>query len=187
VLGEDLAGAARSFGLAIETATDAGMSSDVAVTQSNLGELLVQIGEPKAAASHQRACLEAARSSGMPVLVAFSVIVAAHLCATTGDWERAVRLHRAGTRQLEELSYVMYDVDAERSAQLDAAARSAMGDAAFELAAGEGTAMSFDDAADAAAAELDRFANDLDDELRQRTSTTTGASMDTTDHEGGAR
>jgi predicted ATPase/class 3 adenylate cyclase len=150
----DLAEAVAAQQAAIEASTDAGMATDVANAHSNLAEVLLQVGDERGVAQHQLACLEHARAAGIGVLVAFSVIVAAFLSASRRDWARAVRLHRAGRCQLDELSYVLYESDAERGRRLESDARQFLGADEFDAAAAAGAALGLDAAADDAADQL---------------------------------
>jgi predicted ATPase/class 3 adenylate cyclase len=150
----DVPGAAAAFEEELATASAAGMETFLATTHGNLAEARLQLGDESAAAGHQATSLELARALGQPVLVAFSMMIAARLTAARGDARRAVVLQAAADEALGDASYALYDEDAEVRAALMAAARAQLGDEGFDRAVAEGRGLDHDAAADLAAGVL---------------------------------
>jgi hypothetical protein len=95
---------------------------------------------------------------GERVEPAFSVIVAAHLTASEGDWPGAVSLQSAADAELERAEVALYGADMDRRQQLLDQARRELGPDGFAAAVATGRALRIDEAADIAATELHRVA-----------------------------
>ncbi len=132
----DLEGAADAFERELAVAQDAGLPTFLATTHANLAETYLRLGNETAAARHQAASLELAREQGRPVLIGFSMMIAARLLAGRGAAQEAVALQTAADDLLERAAFALYPEDADVRDQLMAAARRDLGAAAFERAAG---------------------------------------------------
>jgi predicted ATPase/class 3 adenylate cyclase len=150
----DVAGAAAAFEQELAAASRAGMETFLATTHGNLAEAQLQLGDEAAAAGHQATSLELARAYGQPVLVAFSMMIAARLAAARQQGRRAVVLQAAADEVLAGASYALYDEDAEVRAALMTAAHHDLGGREFDQAVAEGRGLDNDDAADLAASVL---------------------------------
>ena len=84
-------------------------------------------GDEPAAARHQAAALELAVQLGVTVMVAYSLIVAARIEGSHGEWSRAVTLHAAADRLLEETGAALYDDDRRMSDAMLEEARARLG------------------------------------------------------------
>ncbi|HEY5143170.1 MAG TPA: adenylate/guanylate cyclase domain-containing protein [Solirubrobacteraceae bacterium] len=150
----DLEGAAGAFERELAVAQDARLPTFLATTHGNLAETYLRLGDEPAAARHQVASLELAREQGRPVLIGFSMMIAARLVAARGAPAEAVTLQAAADDVLERAAFALYAEDAEVRDELMQAARRDLGDAAFEQALAEGRALHPDAARDRAAAVL---------------------------------
>ena len=150
----DLAGAAESFERELAAASESGMEALLATSNANLAEVQLRRGDELAAARHQGLCLELAREQRQPVLIAFSMMIAARLAAERARPSQAVVLQAAADRLLASASYVLYPDDAEVRAEMMRAARTELGEPAYEREAAEGRALDGDAAADLAASVL---------------------------------
>ncbi len=99
------------------------LDTKAASANGNVAEVMLRLGDTRAAASRQLASLEAALVIGQPVMVAFSAVVAAHLAARLGVWETAVRLQSAAEAGLAAAGTALYPSDAEALEQLRADAK----------------------------------------------------------------
>jgi tetratricopeptide (TPR) repeat protein len=154
----DYPAAAEAIREEIGAAQQAGMETYLVASYGNLAEVLLRDGDAAGAAASQLACLELSRSLGGVVERAFSMIVAAHLTATEGDWSGAVSLQSVADAELERAEWAYYGIDADRRQRLLDDARRELGDAGFAEAEAAGGALRIDDAADIAAAQLRRVA-----------------------------
>jgi predicted ATPase/DNA-binding SARP family transcriptional activator len=154
----DYAAAAEVIREEIDAARQAGMETYLVMSYGNLAEVLLRDGDAAGAAASQLDCLELSRSSGRGVPRAFSMILAAHLSATSGDWRRAVSLQSAADAELEHAEWALYGADASQRRQLLDDARRELGPDGFAAATAAGRALQIDEAADIAAAELRRIA-----------------------------
>ncbi len=102
--------------LAVYTALD--LDTKAASSNGNVAEVMLRLGDTRAAAARQLASLEAALVMGQPIMVAFSAVVAAHLAARLGMWGTAVRLHSAAESELAGAGVSLYPSDAEALEQL---------------------------------------------------------------------
>lgn len=119
----------------------AGNEAYLAGAEGNLAEIALRLGDASAAAHHQHACLQLAIALGQPVMLAYSLIVAARLAAAGGDWATASRLHAKASAMLEETGWSLYDDDLRATEQLRADARIQLGAGAFAAAVSTGAAM----------------------------------------------
>lgn len=108
-----------------------GYHGTIAAAQGNLAEVAMRLGDIEAAALHQAACLELGLAQGSTAMVAFSLIVAARIAGGRQDWATATRLHAKGEELLEETGLALYDDDRDRSDELLAEAREALGNETF--------------------------------------------------------
>jgi predicted ATPase/class 3 adenylate cyclase len=154
----DYSAAAEAIREEINAAQQAGMETYLVASYGNLAEVLLRDGHTAGAAASQLACLELSRSLGGVVERAFSMIVAAHLTATEGDWRGAVSLQSVADLELERAEWAYYGIDADRRHRLLDDARRELGDAGFAEAEASGRALGIDEAADIAAAQLRRVA-----------------------------
>ena len=150
----DLEGAADAFERELAVAQDADLPTFLATTHANLAETYLRLGDDAAAARHQAASLELAREQGRPVLIGFSMMIAARLVAARGAVAEAVALQAAADDVLARAAFALYAEDAEVRDALMAAARRELGDAAFARALAEGRALHPDVARDRASAVL---------------------------------
>jgi non-specific serine/threonine protein kinase len=154
----DNTAAAEAIRGEIDAARDAGMQTYLLMSYGNLAEVLLRDGDAAGAAASQLDCLELSRSSGRGVPRAFSIIVAAHLTATKGDWQRAVSLQTAADLELERAEWALYGADVDQRRELLDDARRELGPEGLAAAVATGRALSVDEAADIAAIELRRVA-----------------------------
>jgi predicted ATPase/class 3 adenylate cyclase len=144
-LGE-LDSALKAFGQELEGWSELGLETFAATTTGNLAEVSLRLGRHRDAARYQLECLELAGSLGQPVLVAFSMIVAAHLVATEERWELAVQLLTSADVVLTESDYSMYESDVSAHDELLAQASDHLGDTAMRNARDRGTSLAIDEA-----------------------------------------
>ncbi len=156
----DHAAAAEVIREEIDAARQAGMETYLVTSYGNLAEVLLRDGDAAGAAASQLDCLELSRSSGGAVERAFSMIVAAHLTATEGNWREAVSLQSAADLELERAELALYGADVDQRRQLLADARHELGPEGFTEAVATGRALRIDEVADIAAAELRKVARD---------------------------
>jgi tetratricopeptide (TPR) repeat protein len=154
----DLATAAEAFGSELEAYRRLGDELYQASAEGNLAEIRLRLGDAAGAASHQKACLRLALELGAPVMVAFSLIIAARIAAGQGQWETTARLHAHAESILESTGLALYDEDRKTSEALLTRARGQLGDSGFERAAASGRALGLLDAAATADALLSAVA-----------------------------
>ena len=94
-----------------------------------------------AAASHQKACCQLALQLGMPVMVAFSLIVAARIAAAQGNWLSATELHAQAEVILQRTGIVLYESDRRASEEMLGSVRLQLGDDLYQSAQGTGRDM----------------------------------------------
>ena len=135
---------------------EAGLELMQCTTRSNLAEALLQAGDMAGSAQHQGDVLDESRSNQDSTLVAFSVLVAARLCLAGGDADEALVLQTAGTRMLDDAGVALFASDAEALAAAAARIEQMLDRIDHDRAAGEGAALTPDDAADRAASVLAR-------------------------------
>lgn len=127
-----------------------GYEGYVASAHGNLAETALRLGDIPSAAKHQRLCLERAVVLGSPVLVAFSMIVAARLAGLQREWDTAVSLHTKADDELEKIGLVLYEDDLAESRALFDSSRHELGESQFDVARQRGREMSLVDAVQAA-------------------------------------
>ncbi len=127
-----------------------GYEGYVASAHGNLAETALRLGDIPSAARHQRLCLEQAVVLGSPVLVAFSMIVAARLAGLQGRWDTAVALHTKADEELERIGLVLYDDDLVESRSLFENSRRELGESGYDRSRQGGHEMSLVDAVQAA-------------------------------------
>ncbi len=108
---DEYEGSDRAFQSELELWSELGDDMLVATTRSNLAETALRRDLLDDAARHQLACLEVARSLGQPVLVAFALVMAAHVCARRQQWRDALGLQLAADAVLADVGYVLFDTD----------------------------------------------------------------------------
>ena len=111
----DLAAAYEAFTEELSLSQELGHEPYIASAHGNLAEVAMRRGDEPAAARHQAAALELAVQLGVTVMVAYSLIVAARIEGSHGEWSRAVTLHAAADRLLEETGAALYDDDRRMS------------------------------------------------------------------------
>jgi predicted ATPase/class 3 adenylate cyclase len=161
----DLDGGVAAFEGELRAATLAGLETFLVATHGNLAEAHLSRGDEAAAIHHQRIALGLAREH-RPMLVAFSLMIAARLVARRGQWHDAVLLQTRADELLDAAGYVLYEDDRATRAALLADARGHLGDAAFTAAVADGRALGADAAADLAERILTRAGPTPDDPQR---------------------
>lgn len=149
--------AVQLFREEIAAAREAGMESFLVNSYGNLAEVQLRLGDVKSAAASQLACLELSRSSGGTTQQVFSMVVAAHLAAMDGAWQRAAQLQAAADLELDRIGWAFYGADAERRHRLLDSARRELGSGGFGAAVTEGQSLGIERAATIAADELERI------------------------------
>ncbi len=164
----DLGGAAASFERELAAASESAMEGLLATSNANLAEVQLRRGDQIAAARHQGLSLELAREQRQPVLIAFSMMIAARLAAERSRPAQAVALQAAADGLLASASYVLYPDDADVRDELMRAARTELGEAAFARAVADGGGLDDDAAADLAASVLAEVQSGETDEEARR-------------------
>lgn len=108
---------------------------------SNLAEIALRRGDLPTAARHPQACLTLGLELGAPVMVAFSLIVAAHILAVEDHWAKAVTLHAHAESALEATGLILYDEDQRQSEVMLGAARRHLGAEGYREAHAAGRAL----------------------------------------------
>ncbi len=116
----------------------AGQETEISIAHGNIAEAAMRLGQPARAAMHQRSSLDLALALGQRVSVAYSLMVAARLAGTSGDWQVAVELNAHAGAMLEQSDHRLYESDQQISDELLAEARGHLGDTAFESALAAG-------------------------------------------------
>jgi predicted ATPase/class 3 adenylate cyclase len=137
----DLRGALAAFEEEREEHSRAGHEAFLAGAEGNLAEIALRLGDTATAARHQHACLELALALGQPVMVAYSLIVAARLAAAGEDWWTSARLGAKANDILKEIGQRLYDDDLQASERLRAAAQEHLGAKDYAEAAGSGLSL----------------------------------------------
>jgi tetratricopeptide (TPR) repeat protein len=112
-----------------------------ASAQGNLAETALIRNDYAAAASYQKACCQLALQLGMPVMVAFSLIVAARIAAALGNWLSATELHAQAEVILERTGIVLYESDRRASEEMLGSVRLHLGDDLYQSAQATGRDM----------------------------------------------
>ena len=141
----DLETAYEALSQELELNRALGYDEYVAVSEGNLAETALRMGDFRRAARHQLACLELAGAQTIEPMLAFSMLVAAQLAGRGEDWKKAVTLQTCAERLLDEIGLVLYEDD---RAQLDAlvmSATTALGGDGVESSRAAGMAMTVPD------------------------------------------
>jgi predicted ATPase/class 3 adenylate cyclase len=146
----DLRASADAFSEELGAATAAGIETHLATLHGNLAETYLRLGDEPAAAQHQVLSLGFARDWGQPVLIAFTLMVAARLASARARFGEAVVLEAKADELLSEADYALYDEDEAIRSQLLAEAEAQLGSVDFAAARAEGIALTVDAAADLA-------------------------------------
>jgi len=143
----DLPSAVEAFQRELHAETTAGIDTFAATTHANLAEAHLTLGDEAAAAHHQRRSLGLAREQRQPVLVAFSLMIAARLDAAREHPREAVMLQTKADELLAAAGYALYEEDDRVRADLRSVAAAALGEAGYADAVSSGRALSADAAA----------------------------------------
>jgi predicted ATPase/class 3 adenylate cyclase len=114
----DLDMAWEAFGQEVDAYRQLGDQVFEASAEGNLAEIALRRSDHRAAAQHQRACCDLALQLGMPVMVAFSLIVAARIASARENWTSAAELHAQADVILERTGIVLYDSDRTASDEM---------------------------------------------------------------------
>ena len=112
-LGE-LEQAAATIHAEIDAATEGGLETFLVNAHGNLAEVLMQLGDHRAAAHQQLRCAELLPADGNVVQHGFTLVMAAQLAAGGERWRDAVTLQSVADRLLESSGYEMYEQDRRR-------------------------------------------------------------------------
>lgn len=137
----DLQGAMAAFAEERDEHNRAGHEAFLAGAEGNLAEIALRLGDTAKAARHQRASLDLALALGQPVMVAYSLIVAAQLAASAEDWWTSVRLTAKADDMLKEIGQRLYDDDRLANEQLRVTAGERLGPETYAEAARSGLAL----------------------------------------------
>lgn len=154
----DVEAACTALDHCLRAEEDAGLDTFLANTHGNYAEALLELGDPVAAAAHQLAALEMARSMGQVVNVAFSFMVAARFALAEGAASDAVTVQSGADLILAREGFSLYEADARQRADLLDAARRQLSQEQFDAADTDGRTMPVDQLADQTAAILRRRA-----------------------------
>lgn len=146
----DLEGSADAFREELVCATEAGLAPFLPTTHANLAETYLQLGAQRMAAHHQAIALRLAREQALPVIVAFSLMIAARLVGEHGEPRDAVILQTKADALLEAANYALYEEDDRLRVLLLANAAARLGPAAHADALRAAAALTDDQAADRA-------------------------------------
>ena len=150
----DLEGAETSFLEELRAYERLGVEALMTSANGNVAEVALQRGSYGVAATHQRRCLELAMHTGQPVMVGFSLMVAARLAGIRDDWTAATILQGAAESILSSTGIALYDSDRTAAEELLAEARAQLPPEVCAEAERQGRALSLAEAAAAADAVL---------------------------------
>ena len=142
--GGDHAGAAAAFEFELAAWQRLGLEALQVSAHGNVAEALLTFGDRAGAAHHQRQCLQLALRYGQPLMVAYSLMVAARLAADDKLWAVAIRLQVAADEQLASIGSVMYAADREAADAVLAEAATHLGSDEFEKEQRRGRSDQFD-------------------------------------------
>ena len=145
----DLDEAARAFGESLAVAPERG-DAFVMIAHGNLAEVALRMEDLPTAALHQRMALRLAVQMGTPLMVGYSLIVAARMEAAERRWATATRLHARADAVLADTGVKLYDDDSRESEAMLLSARDHLGADTFEKERAEGRALPLADAVDLA-------------------------------------
>jgi len=131
-VGGDYAGAAAAFEFELAAWQRMGIEALQVSAHGNVAESLLRFGDRPGAAHHQRECLQLALRYGQPLMIAYSLMVAARLAADDALWATAVRLQIAADEQLSAIGSVMYAPDRQAADAVLAQGAEQLGLEAFE-------------------------------------------------------
>jgi tetratricopeptide (TPR) repeat protein len=154
----DFGEAAAAFDQELDIWQRLGNNAAATVVHGNLAEALLRTGATSAAARHQLECLRGATDFGRPLLVGFSLTVAAHLAAESSNWTLALELQGASDALLEQAAYALYEADDQSRTELLERARLVLDADGVSTALARGHTMTTVDAAERAALVLDAAA-----------------------------
>ncbi|MEM9516785.1 MAG: tetratricopeptide repeat protein [Actinomycetota bacterium] len=157
---DDYLGATTAFEEELAIWRQIGADTSVAVTHGNLAEAHLRLGDQRQAAQHQLDCLRGANELGRPILVAFSIIVAAHLAAGEEDWATALELQGAADALLASAEYALYDADEQTRSELVERGHRVFGESTSSTALDRGRTMPLQEVVERASALLDLAAQD---------------------------
>ena len=143
----DLDQAFAAFEQELEAMERLGYELFVASAHGNLAEVAMRQGRFDVAAHHQRECLDLGLALGSPVMVAYSLIVAARLAARGGRWDVATLLHSRADAMLDGTGISLYADDAAASAAMLADAKGHLGQPGFASSQAAGRDLQVHDAA----------------------------------------
>ncbi len=146
----DLEEAARAFREELALSQERGDDAYIASAYGNLAEAALRMDDLPSAALHQQMSLSLGVQLGLPVTVAFSLIVAARMEAGARRWASATRLHARADAELEETGIVLFEDDRRVSETMLMHARDELGADTFAKEYGEGRALALNEAADLA-------------------------------------
>ena len=112
-----------------------------ASAEGNLAEIALRRYDYAGAARHQRACCDLALQLGMPVMVAFSLIVAARIASARENWLSAAELHAQADLILDRTGIVLYESDRRVSEEMLDDARQHLGEDRYAAAQAAGRVM----------------------------------------------
>lgn len=104
-----------------------GTAPHIGSAHGNIAEAAWRMGDVRAAAVHQQACLDGALALGQDVSIAYSLIMAARLAAHSGNWPEAVQLQARAEVILRTAGHQMYDDDRATSSELLRQAQAELG------------------------------------------------------------
>jgi hypothetical protein len=128
----DYAGAAAAFEFELGAWQRLGLEALQVSTHGNVAESLLTFGDRPGAAHHQRQCLQLALRYGQPLMIVYSLMVAARLAADDALWATAVRLQIAADQQLAVIGSMMYAADRQAADEVLAEGAARLGPEAFE-------------------------------------------------------
>ncbi len=126
---------------------DVDQVSQIGIAHSNVAEAAWRRGDVGTAAKHQRACLENALTIGQRVVVGYSLIMAAHIAAKTGEWATAIQLRAAAEMLVLEAGHQLYEDDQAAFDAMTKRASSELGSAVADIQLEYGREMDIIDAA----------------------------------------
>ncbi len=142
--GGDHAGAAAACEFELAAWERLGLEALQVSAHGNVAEALLTFGDRSGAAHHQRQCLQLALRYGQPLMIAYSLMVAARLAADDALWATAVRLQIAADEQLALIGSVMYEADRHAADAVLAEAAANLGHEEFEKEQRRGRSDEFD-------------------------------------------
>ncbi len=142
--GGDHAGAAAAFEFELGAWQRLGLEALQVSAHGNVAESLLTFGDRRGAAHHQRQCLQLALRYGQPLMIVYSLMVAARLAADDALWATAVRLQIAADEQLAVIGSMMYAPDRQAADAVLAQGAAQLGHEAFEVEQRHGRSDPFD-------------------------------------------